>query len=263
MDERSGSFPEVVGLGQVGVRLAIGPLTIYIDPYLSNSVAREEGETLERLYPPPRAPSEIDDADYVLITHDHGDHCDLDTLMAMRASSPRCRFIGPSSVRKKLTSAGVNADSLVAPKETGVELGHGVHVYSVPAAHPRIERDRAGELRDVGYVLKGEGWCVYHAGDTSLDETLIREVGAHRPIDLAFLPVNERNFFRERAGIIGNMSVREAFGLAQELGVKEVVPTHWDMFEINRTYREEIELLFDRGAYAFKLHIPPVAGRDE
>jgi hypothetical protein len=36
------------------------------------------------------------------------------------------------------------------------------------------------------------------------------------PIDVAFLPMNERSFFRKRRGIIGNMSVREAFAMAAE-----------------------------------------------
>ena len=48
----------------------------------------------------------------------------------------------------------------------------------------------------------------------------------HAPIHMAILPVNEFNFFRSREGIVGNMSVREAFGLASEIGADRVVPVH-------------------------------------
>ena len=64
------------------------------------------------------------------------------------------------------------------------------------------------------------------------------------PIEVAFLPMNERNYFRDRRGIIGNMTIREAFGLVNEIGVNVLVPTHWDMFEPNAVPREEIELLY-------------------
>ena len=53
-------------------------------------------------------------------------------------------------------------------------------------------------------------------------------------IDIALLPVNEDNYFERRRGIVGNMSARDAFGLAAEVGIKSVVPVHWDMFAINK-----------------------------
>ena len=43
---------------------------------------------------------------------------------------------------------------------------------------------------------------------------VIDALNALAPIAVAILPVNEFNFFRSRQGIVGNMSVREAFGLA-------------------------------------------------
>jgi L-ascorbate 6-phosphate lactonase len=107
----------------------------------------------------------------------------------------------------------------------------------------------------VGYVLAADGVRYYHAGDTRAAEALIASVRAIGPIDVAILPVNERNFFRERRGIIGNMSVREAFGLAVELGCKRVIPCHWDMFAPNRVYREEIDLIYSRMAPPFELDL--------
>jgi L-ascorbate metabolism protein UlaG (beta-lactamase superfamily) len=62
------------------------------------------------------------------------------------------------------------------------------------------------------------------------------------PIEIAVLPVNERNYYRDRRGIVGNMSIREAFGLAEEIGARTLVPVHWDMFAPNCVPREEIEL---------------------
>jgi glycosyltransferase involved in cell wall biosynthesis len=71
------------------------------------------------------------------------------------------------------------------------------------------------------------------------------------------LPVNEHNFFRGRRGIIGNMSIREAFGLASEIGAKQVVATHWDMFAANSVEPDEIRLVHQKLDPGFALLIHP------
>ncbi|MNL04093.1 hypothetical protein D3C87_1246520 [compost metagenome] len=76
-------------------------------------------------------------------------------------------------------------------------------------------------------------------------------------IDVAILPVNERNFFKERQGIIGNMSIREAFGLAEEIGAKHVLPMHWDMFAPNSVFEEEIRLVYELLNPPFEMILNP------
>jgi L-ascorbate 6-phosphate lactonase len=52
-------------------------------------------------------------------------------------------------------------------------------------------------------------------------------------IDVAFVPINGRDFFRSREGIVGNTDYREAAHLAEELDFGLVVPTHYDLFAFN------------------------------
>lgn len=89
-------------LGQSGCRIEYGGSVIYMDPYLSNSVQELESPDLERLIPIPVKPEEIIDADWILITHDHIDHCDPHTLPVIANVSPGCRFVGPLPVLDKL-----------------------------------------------------------------------------------------------------------------------------------------------------------------
>jgi len=71
------------------------------------------------------------------------------------------------------------------------------------------------------------------------------------------MPVNERNFYREKRGIVGNMSVREAFQMATDIGVKTLVPTHWDMFAPNSVYKEELNLLYELMRPPFEMRLDP------
>src|SRR3546814_314597 len=122
---------------------------------------------------------------------------------------------------------------------------------------PLIERDTLGHLRYVGYVIEHRDRRLYLAGDTSVVQELIDRLDALKPIATALLPVNEHNFFRGRRGIIGNMSVREAFQLADELGLEHVVPVHWDMFAANAVGVDEIRAVYAHMQPRFLLHMQP------
>ena len=92
-------------LGQSGCRLAFPDTTVYIDPYLSNSVQELEAPDLARLVPIPYPPELVTDADWVFITHEHIDHCDPHTLPKLAKASPQARFVGPLSVVARLNAA--------------------------------------------------------------------------------------------------------------------------------------------------------------
>ena len=95
------------------------------------------------------------------------------------------------------------------------------------------------------------------ARDVFLVKPLIDFLEQFIPVDIAILPVNEHNYFRESMGIIGNMGIRDAFGLAELLKVKKLLPVHWDMFHPNAVYKEEIELLYHLLAPPFEMVFYP------
>lgn len=244
-------------LGQSGCRLGFPGCTVYLDPYLSHSVQELDAPDLVRLTPIPVQPGHVDDADWILITHDHIDHCDPHTLPGLAQASPNARFVGPPSVLRALAQWGIAGERLRPATEAWTELAPGLRLHSVPAAHPEIERDADGQLACVGYVIEHAGRRLYLAGDTSLRQPVLDALAALAPIATAMLPVNERNFFRDRRGIIGNMSVREAFQMAEELAVENVVPVHWDMFAANAVGPEEIVAVYEHMRPRFRLLMQP------
>ncbi|MFV1998667.1 MAG: MBL fold metallo-hydrolase [Acidiferrobacterales bacterium] len=246
-------------LGQSGCRIENGSSVIYMDPYLSNSVQELDSPDLERLIPIPVKPEEIIDADWILVTHDHIDHCDPHTLPTIANVSPGCRFVGPTPVLDKLLEWGIPAQRCQAASENWSEIDHTTRIKAVPAAHPDIKRDEKGNLLTVGYVMEIDGKRIYLAGDTSITEQLIDSLMSLRPITTALLPVNEHNFYRGRRGIIGNMSVRDAFLLADEIGIETVIPVHWDMFAVNSVSPDEIRAIYQQIKPSFDLQMQPTS----
>lgn len=246
-------------LGQSGCRLSFPGATIFVDPYLSNSVQELDGPDLARQVPIPFLPEDVADADWVLITHEHIDHCDPHTLPKLAQASQQARFIGPPPVVGRLHDWGIAAERIVAATEDWIDLAPGLRLLATPAAHPNIERDAQGRLACVGYLLDYAGQRLYLAGDTSARQEIIDALVACGPIHTAFLPVNEHNFFRGRRGIVGNMSVREAFQFAVEIGARQVVAVHWDMFAGNAVDPDEIRLIHQRMDPGFALLLRPCA----
>lgn len=244
-------------LGQSGCRLELEGQVVYVDPYLSRSVEILDAPDLVRKVPLSLKPEQVIDADWVVLTHEHIDHCDPHTLPHLAKASPRARFVGPLPVLQALAEWGVGTDRLLQAPTDWVKLADGLEIKSVPAAHPDLLRCEDGSHRFVGYLLKTPRATLYMAGDTRLCDELIDALKEVGPIHTAFLPVNEINYFRNRRGIIGNMSVREAFGLAQELGFEQVVAVHWDMFAINEVYPEEIRLIHQKMGCDFNLLMNP------
>jgi L-ascorbate 6-phosphate lactonase len=240
-------------LGQTGLRIDLGDLTVLVDPYLSNSVQDLDSPDLVREVPIPYHPNELTGVDWVLITHEHMDHCDPHTLPVLAEASPKARFMGPLAVRKQLADWGISEERIQEASPEPNALGNYLKVRSVPAAHPKLRFDQYNQPYSVGYLFQYKSKTIYIAGDTSVCDELIHELKQIGSIDLAFLPVNEDNYFRRRRGIIGNMSIREAFGVAAAVGIKSVVPVHWDMFSVNSTSPIEIKAVYDSENWPFDL----------
>ena len=223
-------------LGQASIALRGAGTTLYIDPFFSDNP--------DRLVPPPFAPTMAAPADYVLCTHEHVDHFDPQTLPGLAQASPHARFVVPLPVVEQTRALGIAPERVVGiqPGEV-VQLG-AVTLFSVPACHGLkaplatydfgfVEREGKNLYSFLGYILEIGGVRIYHAGDTVIFDGLVERL-RELEIDLAFLPINGRSYFREQRNIVGNIDEREAADLAAAAGVKLLVPIHYEMFAANQ-----------------------------
>lgn len=183
---------------------------------------------------PARAPEDVAHADVVLATHEHGDHLDLASWRRIAAASPRPIFVVPAPLVDLVRAAGIGGDRIVGATPGHRILVNNIEITPVPARHG-VEIDDAydfglersgGQYRYLGYVIAIDDVVLYHAGDTIVYEGMearLRSLGIHA----AFLPINGRDFSRERRGIVGNLHPREAADLASAIGAQLIVPMHF------------------------------------
>jgi L-ascorbate metabolism protein UlaG (beta-lactamase superfamily) len=217
-------------LGQAGFAVRIGGALVLLDPFLSPRP--------ERLVPPAFPVEEAVGVDAVLCSHEHWDHLDRGAIAGIARASPHALVIVPAPLVETVAAFGVARSRIVGARvDEPIAIG-AVLVHPIPARHGIDMRDAYGfgEGRFLGYVLDDGAVRVYHAGDTIAYEGMAERLRKLR-VDVALLPINGRDHFRESSeGIVGNLDHREAARLAAEAGIDLLIPMHYEMFAANRGY---------------------------
>jgi L-ascorbate metabolism protein UlaG (beta-lactamase superfamily) len=214
-------------LGQSGFLVAWQGRHALLDPYLSDSLTRKYADTdkpHERMTELVVEPERLDFVDVVTASHAHTDHLDPDTLRALRD----VQIVAPEAHRELVVERSGVEPLGIDDGET-VEVA-GFAITAVPAAHETIERDAAGRMLHLGYVIRCGPYGIYHAGDTVPFSSLPRRVRATGGIDVALLPINGR--LPERR-VTGNLWGSEAAIVAAAVGARLAVPMHFELFAFN------------------------------
>jgi L-ascorbate metabolism protein UlaG (beta-lactamase superfamily) len=217
-------------LGQSGFLVAWEGRHLLLDPYLSDSLTRKYADTDKphlRMTELVVDPARLGFADVVTASHGHTDHLDPDTLRALEGVP----LIAPAAHRALAAERSGREPAGIDDAET-VEVA-GFAITAVPAAHEAIERDEAGHMLHLGYVVRCGPHALYHAGDTlpyDGQAERVREAAGPGGLDVALLPINGRAPERR---VAGNLDGEQAARLAHDAGARIAVPMHYDMFEFN------------------------------
>lgn len=226
-------------LGQAGFLIRTSRVTIGIDLYLSGWLERRSEDNphpVERARPSPMSPDELPDIDVLLATHGHPDHLDPGTVLALAKREVVPQVVVPEPLRDLVVERGIPDDRVVgALRDRRYELPH-LDVVAVAAAHAihpeafggyTFWLDDRGRDCALGYLLELDGVRIYHSGDTVYWPGMAEHLRG-LDIDVALLPINGRDWARERRGIVGNLTAGEAAELAWHADIDLVVPCHYD-----------------------------------
>lgn len=187
-------------------------VVIYLDPYLSDLVERIVG--FKRLSLAPIGAGEVS-ADWLIGSHEHGDHLDTDSLPIIAKNNPKCVFVGPVDCTPEFDKCGIGADRqlLLEPDKT-YDLG-GVTLHTSRADHGELSKSALALLFDFGGVR------VLFTGDTALNRDFLQPLAKLKP-DIVLPCIN---------GSYGNLNAQEAAQLTAWVGARTVIPCHFWMFK--------------------------------
>ncbi len=238
-------------IGQAGYLITSHNCTVAIDPYLSYSVDSLAGYT--RNYAPPYTAENLPEISYVLLSHDHLDHTDPETLAMIAEACPKAVFCASAVFADKLAEYVVPCDRVLS-LTTGENYTLGeFSVKVIPSAHEEIHPDENGNAAETGFIISAEGKKIYHGGDTCPFDGQAEAVYG---CDAAIIPVNGRDERRHAEGVVGNMTPAEAAELTVRARIGITLPSHYDLYDDNGEKPENIVRAFEERKAAYKLMLP-------
>lgn len=206
---------QLFSLGQAGyVIKSQDGQTLGIDLYLSECVEPVEGhDGYHRLMPQIVNPKDLK-LDFVIATHFHRDHFDIDAMPALMANGTTRLFCAYDCMDDvKRLGIDENRVTYVKPGDTATVGSY--HIRFIHSDHG------AGAPLEVGVLVTVDGKNILEVGDTSLHLDWKDEYLQAGPLDVLIAPIN---------GAYGNLNEMECAQLADCLKPKLTVPCHFGMF---------------------------------
>lgn len=218
----------VTWLGHSTVLVQLEGLNIMFDPVLSDIASPLSFIGARRYSPLAITAEELPQLDAVIITHDHYDHLDYQTIRAIKDKTKR--FIVGLGVENHLERFGVESDSITALAWWEETVLGPVTVACTPARHysGRSLNDRNASLW-TSWVLIGEKIKIFESGDTGYGDHFAEIYEKYGPFDLAMLDCAQYN---ERWHEV-HMFPEESVQAAADLHAETLMPIHWGAFSLS------------------------------
>jgi len=149
----------------------------------------------------------VEKADYIFITHHHGDHCDEEALKYISKDNTKLFFT-------ELCKENLQEDGRILKAGESIEIGEfkvsAIPAYNTPDGNSTHKFHKKDEC--LGYIFEIDGKKIYHAGDTDI----IEEMNLLKDIYIAMLPY----------GGTYTMDLREAVKATSIINPEYILPIH-------------------------------------
>jgi L-ascorbate metabolism protein UlaG (beta-lactamase superfamily) len=175
--------------------------------------------------------------DMVIISHDHYDHLDYNTILKLKSTVKR--FSVPLGVGQHLVTWGIDeADITEFDWWEQSEVLPGIQLTSTPARHFSGRGFVRNKTLWSSYVLQTNEHKIFIGGDSGYDD-VFKEIGnKFGPFDIAMLECGQ--YDRQWPNI--HMMPEETVQAAIDLKAKILMPVHWGKFVLaNHPWREPVE----------------------
>lgn len=222
-------------IGHASVLVQMGGLNFLTDPIFSERASPVTWAGPQRKVAPAIAIADLPHIDVVMISHNHYDHLDRDSVLALNAQSggPPL-FLVPLGVKAWMREQGIhNVRELDWWQNLSVS---GIDIHFVPVQHwsARGVDDRFETLWG-GWFVKSmasqPSSSFFFAGDTGYSKDFADIYQRLGRVDLALLPIGayEPRWFMQAQHI----NPAEAVRIHQDLHAKQSLGIHWGTFELS------------------------------
>jgi L-ascorbate metabolism protein UlaG (beta-lactamase superfamily) len=219
----------LVWFGHSGYFMQVGGKKILVDPVFSGAASPVKFTTRSFKGSDVYTADDIPEIDYLLLTHDHWDHLDHETIRALKPK-----------IKKIVTSIGVGAHlerwgidpRIVTETQWGDEvmLEDGFRIDTTPARHFSGRGFKRAQSLWSSFVLTTPAMRIFIGGDSGYGEHFKRIGNEFGPFDLAIMECGQYNDFWQYI----HASPEEVITASKDLKAKTTLPVHWGKFALSK-----------------------------
>ncbi|HUL96310.1 MAG TPA: MBL fold metallo-hydrolase [Usitatibacter sp.] len=225
----NGHDPTLTWIGHAAFLIQLAGRNILVDPQFSGRASPLPFAGPKRVVPLPIEIDELPPIDVVLVSHNHYDHLDLESVQRLaRREGGGPLFVVPLGLKAWFAEQGIDRVEELDWWQSRNE--NGMRITLVPVQHwsKRTLWDTNQTLWG-GWVIEGGGLKVIHTGDLGYSKDA-RDIGERLgPFDLALIPIGAyapRWFMKAM-----HVDPAEAVQVRADLKARHAIGMHWGTFE--------------------------------
>lgn len=219
----------VTWLGHSTLLVEIDGYRVLVDPVWTERASPFVGQGPKRFHAPPLPLDQLPSIDAVIISHDHYDHLDHETILALGDKVPL--YVVPLGVGAHLEHWGVPADRIAERDWWGeIEVGD-LKLTATPARHASgrsLTFSDQDKTLWSGWAIQGPEHRAYYSGDTAMFPEL-EEIGERLgPFDVTMIETGAYN----PLWVDVHMGPEQAIVAHEMVRGELFMPVHWGTFDL-------------------------------
>lgn len=220
--------PILIWFGHSSYLISIGDKKILADPVFSERASPVQ-YVGSKNYPGTGIyhTEDLPDIDVILISHDHYDHLDYNTILKIKDRTKR--FCVPLGIGEHLEHWGVDKNKI---REydwwEGEDVLPGIHVTATPARHFSGRGFTRNKTLWTSFVIEVDGYKIFMGGDSGFHQAFKAIGEKFGPFDIAMLECGQY----DKQWPFIHMMPEETVQASIDLKAKVFLPVHWAKFTL-------------------------------
>lgn len=199
-----------------------------IDPVFSGNASPIPGTTKSFKGSDIYTVDDLPEIDYLLITHDHYDHLDYDTILKLKPKTKK--IITALGVGSHLEFWGFSSDKIIEKDwYSTIKLDENLTLHTAPSRHFSGRSFKRCNTLWTSFILETKDFKMYLGGDSGYDSHFAEIGEKYGPFDIALLDNGQYN---EKWKYIHNMP-EDVIKAMKDLKAKRVFPVHSSKFSLS------------------------------
>jgi L-ascorbate metabolism protein UlaG (beta-lactamase superfamily) len=247
--------PTIVWFGHSSVFIKTVQGTILIDPIFSKSAGPIPGMVKAFRGSTSYSSDDMPQIDVLLISHDHYDHLDYNTMKQLKDRINR--VIVPVGVGSHFVRWGFDPKKIIELNwnESAPIIGD-IEITATPARHRSNRTLKTDKTLWASYVIKANGYKIFYSGDGGYGAHFKKIGQQYGSFDLALMECGQYS----PNWPTHHMHPEQTAQAAADLKAKMIQPVHWGKFaESHHPWNEPVSrLLRAAGQFRYEVSIPEI-----